>query len=136
MLTERRVLIADLDDRSRSAVEECLPSDHFEIIVLHANEEPAVSGPVDLVIFRTADNLEPTRELCKTIRSRVGQDVPLVACAGRYVFPSIRPARVHWSRFKMLRITRSVCIERFEVARVPRFRRSINTRSVKRAATS
>ena len=91
MLTKRRVLITDLDDRSRSAVEECLPSDHFEIMVLHANEEPAVSAPVDLVIFRTADDLEPTRELCQTIRSRVGQDVPLVACARRYIFPSIRP---------------------------------------------
>ncbi len=103
MSTKRRILVADLHDRSRSAVEECLSSDHFEITVFYANEEPAVSGPVDLVIFRMADDPEPTRELCKTIRSRVGQGVPLVACTGRYVYPSIRPLlgsdvqRTHWT---------------------------------------
>ncbi len=29
-------------------------------------------------------------EVC-SIRNRVGQSVPLLACIGRYVFPAIRP---------------------------------------------
>lgn len=91
MSTKRHILVADLDDRSRSAVEECLSSDQFEIAVLDADKEPALSTPIDLVVFRTADDLEPTREMCKTIRSQVGQDVPLMACTGRYVYPSMRP---------------------------------------------
>ena len=89
--SKRHILVADLDNRSRSAVEECLSSDQFEIAVFDANKEPALSAPIDLVGFRTADDLEPTRELCSRIRSQVGQDVRLVACTDRNVHPSIRP---------------------------------------------
>jgi hypothetical protein len=88
---KRHVLVANLDDRSRSAVEECFSSEHPATAVLDADAEPAVSGAVDLVVLGVADDTEPTRELCQTIRSRVGPDVPLVACAVRYVYPLIRP---------------------------------------------
>ena len=91
MSVKHHILVAGLNDRSRSAVEECLSSDQVEITVLDADKEPAPSAPIDLVVLRVADDLEPTRELCRTIRSRVGQDIPLVACVGRYVFPTIRP---------------------------------------------
>jgi hypothetical protein len=91
MSAKHRILVAGLNDRSRSAVEECLSSDQVEVAVLDADIEPALSARIDLVVFRVADDLDPTREICRTIRSRVGLDVPLVACAGRYIFASIRP---------------------------------------------
>jgi len=91
MSMKHRIVTADLDDRSRSAVEGCLPPDHFEITSLDQNERPAIPERVDLVIFRAADDTEPTRELCDSLRRRVGRGVPLIACVGRYVYPLIRP---------------------------------------------
>jgi hypothetical protein len=85
------ILIADLDDASRSAVEECLPSNRFEIRVLSEPKRPALPGRVDLVIFRSANDLEQTEKSCEALRSHVGQNVPIIVCVGRYVYPLIRP---------------------------------------------
>ena len=43
------------------------------------------------MVFRATDDVRQVRQLCASMRSRFGQSVPLLACVGRYVFPTIRP---------------------------------------------
>ena len=43
------------------------------------------------MVFAAKRDLEQTEEFCTKLRHHVGQGVPLLACAGRYVFPLLRP---------------------------------------------
>jgi len=85
------ILVADLDNASRSVVEECLPSDRFEIKVCSENRRPALPGRVDLVIFGSANELEQTEKSCAALRSCVGRNVPMMVSVGRYVYPLLKP---------------------------------------------
>ena len=91
MPTKRRIVIADLDDASRSIVQECLPSDHFQRVEFRENEQLGATGQVDLVIFRAAKEMKRTMEICATLRSKVGLGAPLMACVGMYANAVIRP---------------------------------------------
>ena len=64
MPTKRRIVIADLDEPTRSIVNECLPHDHFEITEFDESESSASSPRVDLVIFRAPKDLEQTQAFC------------------------------------------------------------------------
>jgi len=90
MPTKRRIVIADLDEPTRSIVNECLPRDHFEIAEFDESKSVASSACVDLVIFCAPKDLEQTQAFCATLRFRVGQSTLLLACAGRYGYPLIR----------------------------------------------
>ena len=90
MSTKRRIVVAGLDTRVRSIVNECLPSDHFDIAEFDDNASVASMAQVDLVIFCAPKDLERTQELCATLRSHVSQSAPLLRCAGPYDYPLIR----------------------------------------------
>ena len=85
MSTKRRIVVAGLETSVRSMVNECLPSDHFDIAEFDGNTSVASAPRVDLVIFGAPKNLEQTQALCATLRSHVSQSAPLLCCAGRYV---------------------------------------------------
>ncbi len=85
MSTERHIVVAGLDTPVRSIVNECLPSDHFDIAEFDENASVASTADVDLVIFCAPKDLEQTQALCATLRSRIGASAPLLCCAGRYV---------------------------------------------------
>ena len=51
MSAKRRIVVADLDAPIRSIVNECLPSDHFDIAEFDENASVASTAHVDLVIF-------------------------------------------------------------------------------------
>lgn len=89
MPTNRRIVIANLDESSRAIVRQCLPPDHFEITEFDASKRASSSARVDLVIFLASRDLEDTQAFCSTLRSHVGQGTPLLCCAGRYVYPLI-----------------------------------------------
>ncbi len=90
MSTRRRIVVAGLDTPVRSIVNECLPSDHFDIAEFDENVSVASAAHVDLVIFRAPKDLEQTQALCATLRSHIGASAPLLCCAGPYVYPLIR----------------------------------------------
>ena len=91
MASERYIMVAALDDQSRSVVDQCLPSDHFPIVEFDAEENERPPKRADLVVFAAKRDLEQTGEFCTKLRRHVGRGVPLLACAGRYVFPFLRP---------------------------------------------
>ena len=90
MSPKRCIVVTGLDTSVRSIVNECLPSDHFDIAEFDENTGVASTGHVDLVIFGAPNNLELTQELCATLRSRIGEGAPLLCCAGRQVSPGIK----------------------------------------------
>ena len=51
MSTRRRIVVASLDTPVRSIVNECLPSDHFDIAEFDENASVDSTAHVDLVIF-------------------------------------------------------------------------------------
>ncbi len=65
---------------------ECLPSDHFDIAEFDENASVASAAPVARVLFCAPKDLEQTQALCATLRSHVSQSAPLLCCAGRYVY--------------------------------------------------
>lgn len=91
MPTKRRIVIGDLDDVSRSVVQECLPSDHFQLVEFRENEPLVATGHVDLVVFRAAKEKDQIMEICATLRSSVGLGAPLMACVGMYDYAVVRP---------------------------------------------
>ncbi len=90
MSAKRRIVVADLDTSVRSIVNECLPSDHFDIAEFDENASSVSTTRVDLVIFCAPKDLEQTQALCATLGSHVSQSAPLLCCAGRYVYPLIK----------------------------------------------
>ena len=90
MSIKRRIVVAGLDTSVRSIVNECLPSDHFDIAEFAENTSVASTAHVDLVIFSAPKDLEQTQALCATLRSHVSQSAPLLCCAGRYVYWHLR----------------------------------------------
>lgn len=90
MSTKRRIVVAGLDTSVRSIVNECLPSDHFDIAELDENASVASVDHVDLVIFYATKDLEQTQALCSSLRSRIGASAPLLCCAGRDAYALIR----------------------------------------------
>ncbi len=76
MSTKRRIVVASLDTPVRSIVNECLPSDHFDIAEFDENASSVSTTRVDLVIFCAPKDLEQTQALCATLRSHVGHRVP------------------------------------------------------------
>ncbi len=89
MSTKRRIVVAGLDAPISSIVNECLPSDHFDIAEFDETASVASTAHVDLVIFYAPKDLEQTQALCATLRSRVSRSAPLLCCADRYVYPLI-----------------------------------------------
>ncbi len=73
MSTKRRIVVAGLDPSVRSIVNECLPSDHFDIAEFDENANAASTAHIDLVIFGAPKDLEQTQALCATLRSHVSQ---------------------------------------------------------------
>ena len=90
MPTKRRIVVAGLEGPIQSTVNECLPSDHFEITEFDESKVGASTARADLVIFHAPKDLEQTMAVCVTLRAHVGEGTPLLACAGRNVFPLIR----------------------------------------------
>jgi len=58
MSTERRIVVSGLDTPVRSIVNECPPSDHFDIAEFDENASLASAAHVDLVIFCAPKDLE------------------------------------------------------------------------------
>ena len=90
MPTSHCIILAGLDDQSRSVVESCLPNDQFKITQVDPESGNEPHEQASLVVFTATEDYRPTQKLCASLRNRFGQNVPLLACAGRYVFPSIR----------------------------------------------
>ena len=91
MPTSRCIILAGLDDQSRSVVESCLPNDQFKITQVDPESGNEPHEQADLVVITATDDLRQTQELCASMRSRFGQNATLLACVGRYVLPTIRP---------------------------------------------
>ena len=91
MPTRRCIILAGLDAQSQSVVESCLPTDQCKITQVDPESGNEPHEQADLVVFATTDDLRQTQDRCASMRSRFGQTVPLLACVGRYVFPTIRP---------------------------------------------
>ena len=91
MSTNRRIVLADLDESSRSLIAECLPPDHFELTVFKEGEGPNPPGQVDLIIFRARKEVDQNREFCALPRSQVSQGAPLLACVNQYAYAVVRP---------------------------------------------
>ena len=79
MSSKRCIMVADLDDQSRSVVDQCLPSDHFQIVEFDVEENNLQPKRADLVVLAAKRELEQTEEFCTKLRHRVGQGVPLLA---------------------------------------------------------
>jgi len=77
MGTRRRIVVSGLDAPVRSMVNECLPSDHFDIEELDEDAGAASTSHADLVIFCAPKDLEQTQALCATLRSRVVGECPV-----------------------------------------------------------
>ncbi len=86
MSTNRRIVVATLDGSVRWIVNECPPSDHFDIAEFDEKTSVVSTAPVDLVIFRVPRDLERKQALCATFQSHIGENAPLLCCAGRYVY--------------------------------------------------
>lgn len=91
MPAKRRILTADLDDSCSAVVQECFPSDQFEITPFREDEERPAPGRVDLVIFRSANDKEQTEKTCAALRAHVGQSAPMILCTGKYVYTLVKP---------------------------------------------
>ena len=91
MPTSRCIILAGLDDQTRSVIESCVPNDQFEITQVDPESGNETHEQVGLVLFTPTDDVRQTQELCVSMRNRFGPSVPLLACVGRYVFPTIRP---------------------------------------------
>lgn len=91
MPTRRCIILAGLDDQSRSVIESCLPDDQFTITQVDPESANETHEQVAIVVFTATEDVHRTQELCASMRNRFGQSVPLLACVGRYVFPAIRP---------------------------------------------
>jgi len=91
MPTKRRIIIIKLDEQSRLAIKECLTPAHFDITEIDDEENFDLSKQADLVIVRVRDTLTEREEFCAKLRSRIGHYVPIMACAGRYTCPVIKP---------------------------------------------
>lgn len=86
MSTKRRIVVATRDSSVRWNVNERPPSDHFGIVEFDKNTSVASAAPVGRMIFRTPRDLERKQTLCATFRSHIGENAPLLCCAGRYVY--------------------------------------------------
>lgn len=82
MSTKRRIVVADLDALIRSIVNECLPSDHFDIAEFDENASAASTARADLVIFCAPKDLEQIQALCATLRSHIGESAPVAVLRG------------------------------------------------------
>ena len=91
MSKSRRIILAGLDDQSRSVIESCLPNEQFKVTQVAPESGNETDEQVVLVVFTATDDVRQVRQLCASMRNRFGQSVPLLACVGRYVFPAIRP---------------------------------------------
>ncbi|MFQ5530683.1 MAG: hypothetical protein ACE5FP_10115 [Gemmatimonadota bacterium] len=91
MAASDRVILVDLDDQSRDVIESCLSNGGLEIVHLDSELGGAPHHDARLIVFAAEDDLDQVRRLCDSIRNRFGQNAPLLACVGRYVFPTIRP---------------------------------------------
>ena len=91
MPTSRCIILAGLDDQSRSVIESCLPNDQFTVTQVDPESGNETLEQVVLVVFTATEDVRRTQELCASMRNRFGQSAPLLACVGRYVFPAIRP---------------------------------------------
>ena len=90
MTTNRCIILAGLDDQSRSVIESCLPNDQFEVTQVDPESGNETHERVVWSSSRPRMMFIWYGQLCASMRNRFG-DVPLLACAGRYVFPTIRP---------------------------------------------
>ena len=77
MSTKRRLVVASLDTSVRVFVNECLPSDHFDIAEFDENASAASTAHVDLVIFFAPKDMEQTQVLSGTLRSHIGASRPV-----------------------------------------------------------
>ena len=91
MSKSRRIVLAGLDDQSRSVIESCLPNEQFKVTQVAPESGNETDEQVVLVVFTATDDVRQVRQLCASMRNRFGQSVPLLTCVGRYVFPAIRP---------------------------------------------
>ena len=57
-------MVADLDDQSRSVVDHCFPSDHFQIVEFDAEENDLPLKRADLVVFAAQGDSQQTEEFC------------------------------------------------------------------------
>ncbi len=90
MPTSPYIILAGLDDQSRSVIESCLPNDQFEVTQVDP-ESGTKRTRVVLVVFTATEDVLQVQQRCASMRNRFGQSVPLLVCAGRYVSPTIRP---------------------------------------------
>ena len=90
MPTKRRIVVATRDSSVRWNVNERPPSDHFGIVEFDENTSVVSTAPVDLVSFRVPRDLDRKQALGATFRSHIGQNAPLLCCAGRYVYVLFR----------------------------------------------
>ena len=91
MSIKRCIIVIQLDEQSRSTIKECLTPAHFEITEL--DDEASVASPerMDLMIVRAEDSPARMEEFCRELRARCVQNVPIMACVGRYTYPLIKP---------------------------------------------
>ena len=85
MSKSRRIILAGLDDQSRSVIESCLPNEQFKVTQVAPESGNETDEQVVLVVFTATDDVRQVRQLCASMRNRFGQSVPLLACVGRYV---------------------------------------------------
>ena len=90
MPTKHRIVVVRLDEASRAAVDQCLPSHHFEITDLSHIPSSPLSIQPDLIIFR-AGKLDQTETLCESLRSVGGNTTPLLACVAAETYEVTRP---------------------------------------------
>lgn len=86
MSTKRRIVVAELDAPIGSIVNECPLADHFDMAEFDENTCVASTARGDRVIFTPPKELEQTQARCVIFRSRIGDSVPLLCCAGRYIY--------------------------------------------------
>ena len=92
MPTKHRIVIVRLEEVSQAAVDQCLPSDHFEITDFSHIPSSPLSIQPDLIIFR-AGKLDQTETLCESLRSVGGDTTPLLACVAAEAYEVLRPLR-------------------------------------------
>ncbi len=83
MSKSRRIILAGLDDQSRSVIESCLPNEQFKVTQVAPESGNETDEQVVLVVFTATDDVRQVRQLCASMRNRFGQSVPLLACVGR-----------------------------------------------------
>ena len=73
MRKSRCIILAGLDDQSRSVIESCLPNDQFEITQIDPESGNETLERVVLVVFTATDDVPQVRQLCASMRNRIGQ---------------------------------------------------------------